>query len=62
MRLKRCQNPSCKKYTMKKTHCNIKTRSAHPARFSPQDQFSRHRVTLKKRYNQYPVAKPDMQK
>ncbi|OLL23170.1 H/ACA ribonucleoprotein complex subunit 3 [Neolecta irregularis DAH-3] len=26
------------------------TRSAHPARFSPDDKYSRHRVTLKKRY------------
>ncbi len=27
------------------------TKSAHPARFSPDDKFSRHRVTLKKRFN-----------
>ncbi|KAG0156118.1 hypothetical protein PDIDSM_3294 [Penicillium digitatum] len=27
------------------------TKSAHPARFSPDDKYSRHRVTLKKRYN-----------
>eukprot|EP00063_Salmo_salar_P087888 XP_014062723.1 PREDICTED: H/ACA ribonucleoprotein complex subunit 3 isoform X1 [Salmo salar] len=26
------------------------TSSAHPARFSPDDKFSRHRVTLKKRF------------
>ncbi|KAM3590911.1 uncharacterized protein V6R79_018745 [Siganus canaliculatus] len=26
------------------------TRSAHPARFSPDDKFSRHRVTVKKRF------------
>ncbi|KXN85766.1 H/ACA ribonucleoprotein complex subunit 3 [Leucoagaricus sp. SymC.cos] len=26
------------------------TKSAHPARFSPDDKFSRHRVTIKKRY------------
>ncbi|KAJ5342965.1 ribosome biogenesis protein nop10 [Penicillium brevicompactum] len=26
------------------------TKSAHPARFSPDDKYSRHRVTLKKRY------------
>lgn len=25
------------------------TKSAHPARFSPDDKFSRHRVTIKKR-------------
>merc|ERR1711964_193106 len=26
------------------------TKSAHPARFSPDDKYSRHRVTLQKRY------------
>ncbi|MED6260468.1 snoRNP complex protein [Ataeniobius toweri] len=26
------------------------TSSAHPARFSPDDKFSRHRVQLKKRF------------
>ncbi|KAI9444541.1 hypothetical protein H4582DRAFT_1805463 [Lactarius indigo] len=26
------------------------TKSAHPARFSPDDKFSRHRVTIKKRH------------
>ena len=26
------------------------TLSAHPARFSPDDKYSRHRVTLKKRF------------
>lgn len=25
-------------------------KSAHPARFSPDDKYSRHRVTLKKRF------------
>jgi H/ACA ribonucleoprotein complex subunit 3 len=27
------------------------TKSAHPARFSPDDKFSRQRVILKKRYD-----------
>ncbi|OAF68692.1 Nucleolar protein 10 [Intoshia linei] len=27
------------------------TKSAHPARFSPDDIFSRHRLTLKRRFN-----------
>lgn len=31
------------------------TKSAHPARFSPDDKYSRQRVTLKKRYNLIPV-------
>ncbi|KAI8615850.1 ribosome biogenesis protein Nop10 [Chytriomyces sp. MP71] len=38
-------------YTLKKTSPDGKvTKSAHPARFSPDDKFSRHRVTLKKRF------------
>lgn len=31
------------------------TKSAHPARFSPDDKYSRQRVTLKKRYNMLPT-------
>ncbi|KAG2178147.1 hypothetical protein INT43_003400 [Umbelopsis isabellina] len=39
-------------YTLKKITSDGKiTKSAHPARFSPDDKYSRHRVTLKKRYN-----------
>ncbi|THH01229.1 hypothetical protein EW026_g1462 [Hermanssonia centrifuga] len=38
-------------YTLKKiTDSGKITKSAHPARFSPDDKFSRHRVTIKKRY------------
>lgn len=38
-------------YTLKKMTADGKvTKSAHPARFSPDDKFSRHRVTLKKRF------------
>lgn len=38
-------------YTLKKlTPSSKPTISAHPARFSPDDKFSRHRVTLKKRF------------
>uniref|UniRef100_A0A8C6S1R8 Nucleolar protein 10 n=1 Tax=Neogobius melanostomus TaxID=47308 RepID=A0A8C6S1R8_9GOBI len=38
-------------YTLKKvTADGMPTSSAHPARFSPDDKFSRHRVTLKKRF------------
>ncbi|KAB8072869.1 nucleolar RNA-binding protein [Aspergillus leporis] len=38
-------------YTLKKVTPEGKvTKSAHPARFSPDDKYSRHRVTLKKRY------------
>ncbi|KAG0261379.1 snoRNP complex protein [Actinomortierella ambigua] len=38
-------------YTLKKlTASGTVTKSAHPARFSPDDKYSRHRVTLKKRF------------
>jgi H/ACA ribonucleoprotein complex subunit 3 len=37
-------------YTLKKINNAEVTKSAHPARFSPDDKYSRHRVTLKKRY------------
>eukprot|EP00731_Ephydatia_muelleri_P025936 Em0018g36a len=34
------------------------TISAHPARFSPDDQFSRQRITLKKRFGLLPTQNP----
>ncbi|OCL14153.1 H/ACA ribonucleo protein complex subunit 3 [Glonium stellatum] len=37
-------------YTLKKVVNGEVSKSAHPARFSPDDKYSRHRVTLKKRY------------
>ncbi|KAJ7083677.1 H/ACA ribonucleoprotein complex, subunit Nop10, partial [Mycena belliarum] len=38
-------------YTLKKmTDSGRISKSAHPARFSPDDKFSRHRVTIKKRF------------
>ncbi|KPP68657.1 H/ACA ribonucleoprotein complex subunit 3-like [Scleropages formosus] len=38
-------------YTLKKFDPSGQpTSSAHPARFSPDDKFSRHRVTVKKRF------------
>nr|CAG8439980.1 9416_t:CDS:2 [Entrophospora candida] len=38
-------------YTLKKfSPCGKVTKSAHPARFSPDDKFSQYRVTLKKRF------------
>lgn len=50
-------------YTLKKATKDGKiTKSAHPARFSPDDKFSRHRITLKKRFGllltQQPMLKP----
>ncbi|XP_048449646.1 H/ACA ribonucleoprotein complex subunit 3 [Rhincodon typus] len=39
-------------YTLKKVDPDGKaTSSAHPARFSPDDRYSRHRVTIKRRFN-----------
>ncbi|CAO3661653.1 unnamed protein product [Rhizopus stolonifer] len=39
-------------YTLKKVDPNgLPTKSAHPAKFSPDDKYSRHRITIKKRYN-----------
>ncbi|KAI0319480.1 Nop10p-domain-containing protein [Amylostereum chailletii] len=46
-------------YTLKKTTDEGKiTKSAHPARFSPDDKFSRHRVTIKKRFGILPTQLP----
>jgi len=51
----------CQKYTLQKNcnGCSAATRSAHPARFSPDDKFSRQRVTLKKRFGILPTQQPD---
>ncbi|KAK1152011.1 H/ACA ribonucleoprotein complex subunit 3 [Acipenser oxyrinchus oxyrinchus] len=46
-------------YTLHKVSPDGKpTSSAHPARFSPDDQYSRHRVTLKKRFGVLMTQKP----
>jgi len=49
-------------YTLKKESPTGKvTESAHPARFSPDDKFSRQRVAIKKRFGIYlpdSVARP----
>ncbi|KAK6203025.1 H/ACA ribonucleoprotein complex subunit 3 [Scheffersomyces amazonensis] len=43
-------------YTLKKTTEEGEiTKSAHPARFSPDDKYSRQRVTLKKRFGLLPT-------
>lgn len=36
----------------------LPTKSAHPARFSPDDKFSRERITLKKRFGILPTQTP----
>lgn len=33
--------------------------SAHPARFSPEDKFSRHRIIIKKRFGLLLTQKPE---
>jgi H/ACA ribonucleoprotein complex subunit 3 len=43
-------NPSKRIYTLKKVIDSEVSKSAHPARFSPDDKYSRHRVTIKRRY------------
>lgn len=37
-------------YSLKKILDGKVTKSAHPARFSPDDKYSRQRVTLKRRF------------
>lgn len=37
-------------YTLKKVAHGQVTKSAHPARFSPDDKWSRQRITLKRRF------------
>ncbi|AGO10714.1 AaceriAGR354Wp [[Ashbya] aceris (nom. inval.)] len=42
-------------YTLEKvTPTGEITKSAHPARFSPDDKYSRQRVTLKRRFDMLP--------
>ncbi|CAH3153939.1 unnamed protein product [Porites lobata] len=46
-------------YTLKKIDpSGHPTKSAHPARFSPDDKYSRHRVTLKRRFGILPTQQP----
>ncbi|RHY41429.1 hypothetical protein DYB28_007703 [Aphanomyces astaci] len=47
-------------YTLKKEDPTGKpSHSAHPARFSPDDKFSKERITTKKRFNLLPTQHPD---
>eukprot|EP01031_Cornospumella_fuschlensis_P038549 gene38549-46856_t len=46
-------------YTLKKeTPTGAPSQSAHPARFSPDDKFSRERVACKKRFGILPTQQP----
>ncbi|QHN85708.1 H/ACA ribonucleoprotein complex subunit 3-like protein [Arachis hypogaea] len=42
----------------KETPLGLATQSAHPARFSPDDKYSRQRVLLKKRFGLLPTQQP----
>ncbi|KAJ9134311.1 hypothetical protein NKR23_g10206 [Pleurostoma richardsiae] len=44
-------------YTLKKVLEGKVTKSAHPARFSPDDKWSKHRVLLRKRFGTLITAK-----
>ncbi|NP_001232365.1 H/ACA ribonucleoprotein complex subunit 3-like [Taeniopygia guttata] len=45
-------------YTLRKVSPDgVPTRSAHPARFSPDDKFSRHRLALKRRFGVLPTQR-----
>jgi len=50
----------CSLYTLSKTcsKCQIGTKSAHPARFSPDDKFSKQRITIKQRFGLLPTQQP----
>ncbi|KAJ2854937.1 snoRNP complex protein, partial [Coemansia asiatica] len=48
-------------YTLKKvTASGEVTKSAHPARFSPDDKYSRQRVTLKRRFGILPTQQAEI--
>eukprot|EP01047_Picozoa_sp_COSAG01_P045744 COSAG01_NODE_4239_length_5213_cov_3.152914_3_plen_69_part_00 len=50
---------SLKKVVTEGPKTGEQTVSAHPARFSPDDKFSRQRVTLKKRFGLLPTQLPE---
>ncbi|KAH6641062.1 nucleolar RNA-binding protein [Chaetomium tenue] len=43
-------NGTVRRYTLKKVMDGQVTKSAHPARFSPDDKWSRHRIAIRKRF------------
>ncbi|XP_059613386.1 H/ACA ribonucleoprotein complex subunit 3 [Phlebotomus argentipes] len=47
-------------YTLNKSSpTSYPTLSAHPARFSPEDQYSRHRIIIKKRFGLLLTQQPE---
>ncbi|KAK3942546.1 H/ACA ribonucleoprotein complex, subunit Nop10 [Diplogelasinospora grovesii] len=49
-----------RQYTLKKVMQGQVTKSAHPARFSPDDKWSRHRITLRRRFGLLLTQKKDL--
>jgi H/ACA ribonucleoprotein complex subunit 3 len=47
-------------YTLQKVVDGQATKSAHPARFSPDDKYSRQRVTTKRRFGLLLTQQPGM--
>jgi H/ACA ribonucleoprotein complex subunit 3 len=60
MYLLKCEKDPNHGYTLQKNcpKCKEPTISAHPARFSPDDKFSKQRLALKKRYGLLPTQQP----
>ena len=40
--------PVCNSYTMQERHCNEKTLSSKPGKYSPEDKFGKYRRVAKK--------------
>lgn len=49
----------CNHHLQKRTEDGRPTLSAHPARFSPEDKYSRQRITIKKRFGLLLTQKPE---
>ncbi|XP_068482864.1 H/ACA ribonucleoprotein complex subunit 3-like protein, partial [Phaseolus vulgaris] len=50
-----CFEVCCFSSLQKESPVGLATQSAHPARFSPDDKYSRQRVLLKKRFGLLPT-------
>ena len=50
--------PAFRRVSQKEAPDGRPTESAHPARFSPDDKFSKHRLICKKRFGLLPTQKP----
>lgn len=50
MYLPEANGSTTRRYTLQKVLDGQVTKSAHPARFSPDDKWSRHRLAVRKRF------------